>query len=230
MEKEKIQIDLLRLYFLKLGMTKKFVQQADNILHEGFNSILEVQGSVFLDEPELHDIRLEVVVSSIMSRIEKELQLFRIGNYQSVPDLHQFLEYTKKSLTELYGKLDVLDALTAAFKMVAEKTPESRNLDLKIREDWFDIYKDIIGMYTVTPLLEYNLNSKDSLGFFHVHTRGTEPSKVDIDKNKLLKTPDLVISAVEDYKTSGVRMYLVHSGSFETLYSGPLESTRTIEF
>ena len=84
--------------------------------------------------------------------------------------------------------------------------------------DWYK--QSILGNIYSFSVDEFDPNF---VGIFHVHDNGSEPSPNDINKNKLMPLVDLVISAKADYVQSGVKLYLVHSGSFELLYQGLLQ-------
>lgn len=164
--------------------------------------IVENQLEVYLKRYEAGDASEEVINTLYQCANE-----FREANERN--------GYDQKSY-----EMQIVRTLCDVFKAYSDPS-KAKNLNLE--------RKKIAAWYREKILHNFYLfDSKESnydyIGKFHVHGNASEPSSIDIETNKLKATPDLVISATPDYQQSGVKLYLVHSGSFELLYNGLLKS------
>ncbi len=217
---------IFNVYFKKIGLTIGVVSQLEDIIKLQLrkDTLSEIVGSVFSQTIDNEKkLVLEVLHPKEMKEVETALNLFNKGDYSQIKVLQDFVHLGLKSHEEHYGKNLCLQAICEFFRIITEKPEKLESLTSKNKDFWYNEYHLFLRSFSHYCLTDMGIDKKGFIGNFHCHDSGNPPSKIDLDKNIKFNIPELVISATADYQESGVKLYLVHSGSYEILYEGLLK-------
>ncbi|MEK6900297.1 MAG: hypothetical protein AABX05_04185 [Nanoarchaeota archaeon] len=163
------------------------------------------------------------------NKIEELLQKFESGeDHLAVLRLYDYAFRYKQAheqlgydLKESLGMM-MLDAICLCLKVHSDPI-KAKGYNIEARKRVSALYRE----YLSGNIFNWDLQSeRNKIGIFHVHYNASKPSSIDIDANKKKPIPNLVISANPDYAETGVKLYLIHSGSFELLYDGLLTADK----
>ncbi len=224
MDSEGFRAQILETYITKIGLTAPLVQQLEGILEKQFQVThnKEIKGSIFFRDKKLE---LEVLSSSLEEEVEEALLSFSKGDDNKVDLLYDYSLQALQTHTEYHGEKEMLKVVHYFFEVFRNKSPLQRQkFSTEGRKKWSDLYREIIlGNYSDFSLREMKIDEKGFIGLFHVHDEGTPPSPLDLASNQKIEIPSLVIAGTEDYKASGITIYLVAKGDYKVLYQGSLQ-------
>lgn len=215
----------LKVCITKIGLVPASVADLEKILEEQFKeqTCIEISGAVFYKN---NCLSLEMIYAQQIQEVVEALKLFQEGDYSSLKTLSDFAAQATEFHEEHHGKNTFFNAIYLSFQAAYQASVKDHrkiSLSEKERKEWTDMYKELLRHYTIVPIGE-KLKQQGFLGSFHVHGNGSKPSPADIAESLKVGCPELVISATSDYQQSGIKLYLIHAGSFELLYQGPLKS------
>lgn len=209
----------------KIGLNHKTTSTLLEILDLQFQeeTLSEVHGVTFIEkEGTSYQLGLEVVRPQSILDVENAIKLFREGDYSKVKILADYANTACASIEEVMELPSLFKATKTVFDIVAKNPEKLALLKKDEREKWVSLYLKILGSYVSYPIDEIEI-PQDFLGFFHCHSEGSEPSPIDLKSTIQTGIPEIVISATEDYKSSGAAIYLCFEGDFRKLYQGPLQ-------
>lgn len=212
----------------KIGLNQKTTSKLIEILDLQFQkeTLSEVYGVTFIEkEGTFYQLGLEVVKPQSMIDVENAIKLFREGDYSKVKTLADYANTACRSIEKVMKLPSLFKATKTLFDFAAKNTEKLALLEKNEREKWVCSYLEILGSYVSYPIDEIQI-PQDFLGFFHCHSEGSEPSPIDLKSTIQTGIPEIVISANEDYKSSGAAIYLCFKGDFRKLYQGPLQPTK----
>ena len=197
-------------------ITGKLYEILEKQFEEGTSA--EVGGSIFHRNKSLE---LQIVKSQLFEGLEEMLVQFQDGSLENMKTLveyaHNFIEERRNYLSPNSSDLSMLNILNETLE--SELAKPNLVKEKLMRENIAILYRMLIlsDSYSAS-FRELGIEENGFIGIFHVHDDGSPPSVVDIDENIGSNFPILTISAKQDYKQSGVSIYLIYSGTSHKLY------------
>lgn len=185
----------------------------------------EIGGSIF----DNNGLELRVIDDSpIREKVESALRSFESGDYSGLSTLYEF---TTRFLEMVEAKPDASPhtiAYVNTFIDTFDPHHNPKDLTEDLRGYEADLFKRTMLNRVYFPgRVENEVDAKGFLGLFHVHCLGTLPNAGDILLNQRRRIPEMIIAAnlkprpsePEASVIDTCKLYLVHSGSYEKIYS-----------
>lgn len=209
---------ILKTYFAK-GLTDNFIQQLTLVLQQQFKPdyYRNVEGSVFQRED---DLELKIIKPELLRFAESALAQLVAGNRANLDLLTNFADDVyyqsprEQEDTELF----------TGFKEFIERIQQGYQFPKDLRKEFATHYQNFVlsRLFLYDPV-DFKVLEEDFRALFLINENTAEPSQIEQKLNLQTKNSILLISANSDYVNSGVKLYLIHSGSFGILYEGPLK-------
>ncbi len=199
----------------KIGFSRKTTSKLVEILELQFHeeTISEVHGVTFLDKEEnSSQLGLEVVRPKSRIEVEDAIKLFRNGDYSKIKLLADYANTACSSIEGVMELPPLFRVTRNTFNSLVNNAEKLTLLKTDLRDIIVDSYLEILKSY-VSYYSNEIIIPRGFLGFFHCHRNGTEPSLIDLNSTVQTGVPEVVISAREDYKISGVTIYLCFKGN-----------------
>lgn len=204
-------LDLRRLYLQSLSLKLNGIRDSHLDPNKWRSEVSQTYRRLFLSfDPKIEDIitAYEAGDDDVFDR------LYELGIF-AYKLAHHEVEHAKEDVAQL-GMLNEW----------LERVRSGPSLSL---EEW----NDILLTYRTCVLMQSYSASKDELckqgalddtfcGLFLVEPVRRSPTLKFVAQNAKKDYPFLVIAANAAYQVTGVKLHLIHSGDYETLYEGPL--------
>lgn len=216
---------LLEIRIKKIGLPAASHLQLKNILELQFQEdcYTEITGSIFKRKDEIMSLEFEVIRPPEITMVENALKKFRQRDFSQISLLAKYITQEKENIEKYHGKNRDLTMAAAIFDATAVNPAALEKLSDKTLERYFNLYRFFLESNTAAWGKDYKVDHKDFLSIFHCHNNGSTPSPIDLASNASSGIPNVVISAKADFLQSGLALYLIFGGDYETLYKGPLQ-------
>jgi hypothetical protein len=180
----------------------------------------EIGGSILENRDGLE---LRIIKPHSLELQENALDEFIRGEYVNAPLLSEHLDQIAETYKTHFPENKMSIQLFECLEEEIQNAVNGKYTEATRKEVAEDYQVFVLGTSYVADLRELLTNSRDFRGTFHVHHDGSKPSLVDINNNKILSIPTLVVSATAKYEEEGLKLYLIHGGTVELLYQGLLQ-------
>ncbi len=219
---------LLESYFNK-GFTDNFAQQLNNILQQQFDSnhFQNVEGSVFY---RADDLELKVIVPEYIRFAEQALEQLAAGKNTNLELLSEFAGSVYQQLSA--GAVDHSEdgkKVVEALNSVLERIKKGKRFSSETMKEFARQYKNVVlRQFFIYDPKDFEVRDEDFRALFMVNANAEKPGQTEISLNAKTRNCILTVSAGENYQQKGLSLYLVHAGTSELLYQGPLKENRRI--